>query len=113
MSESDAARELYDALVAEYLPQPRVAQVHLWDRDGVTVAGTIFAMYADGELAVRLPLQQATALLRSLAATPFELIPGYLVREWVQVPLTDSRGGRRTWRSLFWDAYRYARAARG
>jgi uncharacterized protein YndB with AHSA1/START domain len=103
----EAALALFDDVAAPYADRPGVAYGKTWHNVGLKAGGKIFGMVVDGRLVVKIPADQATALVDAGDAAPFEPRPGRKMREWVALPLPVPPDDGATWRRLLADAYAF------
>jgi hypothetical protein len=95
-----SATELYEELVADYLTRPGVTLGKALQNEVLKVNNKIFAFRKDDRLVVKVPAEQAAALVRNGRAAAFTS-GGRTMREWVAVGPTD------LWPDLIEDAHAY------
>ena len=98
-----------DALAAELTaadPEVRIGrpgQTRGFGTNGLTVAGSIFAMAVKGRLVVKIDRQRVDALVAAGTGERLETSTGKAMKEWVSVgPLDDE-----AFRALVLEAYRF------
>ena len=64
------AQALFDEVAAEYLSRPDVSVGRMLRRDGLKVNGKVFPALLDDRLVVKVPAQQASALVAAGRPTP-------------------------------------------
>jgi hypothetical protein len=99
----------FDALAAELTaadPQVRIGrpgQTRGFGTNGLTVAGSIFAMVVKGRLVVKVDRQRVDALVAAGAGERLETSTGKSMKEWVSLgPLDDA-----AFRALVLEAYHF------
>jgi hypothetical protein len=102
-------QDRFDALAVELTaadPQVRIGrpgQTRGFGSNGLTVAGSIFAMVVKGRLVVKVDRQRVDALVAAGAGERLETSTGKSMKEWVSVgPLDDA-----AFRALVLEAYHF------
>jgi uncharacterized protein YndB with AHSA1/START domain/TfoX/Sxy family transcriptional regulator of competence genes len=98
------ARERFDELANDHLGLPGVSTGRMFASEGLKVHGRFFALVSRERLVLKVPSDQAAALVAAGDAVPFEPAPGRRMKEWVAlIPPADLRH----WRRLMADARAY------
>ena len=101
-----ASQLMFDAMAAEFADQPGVSRAPMFGGIGLRLGGKFFAFVGgNGQLVVKLPAEQATALVAAGGAEPVRAGRN-ATREWVGVPARDGCGPE--WRRLLAEAHTYA-----
>ena len=107
-----AAQQTFDTIAAEYVDAPEVSRAVMFGSNGLRCRDSFFAFVGrDGDLIVKLPAGDASALVAEGQATAVR-VGRHAAREWVGVPHPEDRGGIDRWRELMAAAHRYVSGLR-
>jgi TfoX/Sxy family transcriptional regulator of competence genes len=102
-----AAQRVLDELALDYVDRANVDRAPMFGSEGLRVNSKFFAFVgADGQLIVKVPAVQATALVARGEAIQVRAGRN-ATREWIGVPVPDDHNKAERWRALLADAYRY------
>ena len=100
MDDRARGRERLDEIVPDLLAKPDVAIGRMFNSDGISVRGKVFAFAArDGSLVVKLPADRIDELRLDNM-----VMGGRRMREWARVPLAD---GVERWRQIADEAHAF------
>jgi hypothetical protein len=102
-----AAQGILDELALDYAHRTDVDRATMFGSEGLRVNARFFAFVgSEGQLIVKVPADQASALVASGEATAVRA-GRHATREWIGVPVPDDRDDVERWRGLLADAYRF------
>ena len=85
------AEQTFERVVATLATEPGVTLGKAFHNPGLKVGPKLFAMLHSGGLIVKLPEARCRELLATSAAEPFDRGQGTPMREWVTVPVPNTR----------------------
>ena len=100
MDDRARGRDRLDEIAPDLLDKSEVAIGRMFNSDGISVRGKVFAFAAnDGSLVVKLPADRIVEL-----GLDNMVMGGRMMREWARVPLAD---GVERWRAVAQEAYAF------
>ncbi|HEV7168296.1 MAG TPA: MmcQ/YjbR family DNA-binding protein [Micrococcaceae bacterium] len=101
-----ASQLIFDTVAAEFGGRPEVSRAPMFGSSGLRLGGKFFAFVGgDGQLVIKLPAEEAAALVAAGAAEPVRA-GRHATREWVGVTARD--GCAPEWHRLVAEAHTYA-----
>jgi hypothetical protein len=86
----------WERIVSQMVSEENVSCGRMFSAEGLRLHDKYFAMLCRGELVVKLPAGRVDELERAGTGRRFEPGPGRVMREWISVPVAQSR----RWRGL-------------
>lgn len=103
-----SAQQLFDTLAPYFLTLPHVNRGSMFGSNGLRIDTKFFAFIGrDGQLVIKLPAEQAAALVSAGEASPIRAGRN-ITREWIGVPCPTNHTSPEQWQGLLSDAYHYA-----
>ncbi len=81
--------EVFEDLREGFVDIPGVSDGRMFQSDGLTYGGKVFAALSKGQLLVKLPADRVAALIDDGVGLPFDANKGRPMREWMLVPMAE------------------------
>ena len=103
-ADAPTTQNRFDELAKAHLGEPGVSPGRMMNSEGLKVHGKFFALVSRERLVLKVPADQAAALVATGDAVPFEPSPGRQMKEWVALTWPADLDH---WRRLMADARGY------